>query len=298
MSKVEIMEIRDGYTHDGYFHADEVIATVFLLSLNPQIIIHRVSEITEDVRVNKRNIIYDIGLGKYDHHQENRRMNEYGYPYSAFGLLWEDYGRDFLKKKGFTKIETAFLRFKENIVSKIDQGDNCGYNNVVGFRENYVIKQFNANWYELKISPKVQEEQFNKALNYATLLFDNWTRKLFEQVEMPEKEKKIFLEAIKNEEEGVMVLGENIPWREYLSEEDDSIKIVISKNLRGGYNVSSVDTTKVKILPNQYLSFVHPANFMGIADTLPLALEAARCILSDFKVPKKEVLTQKIPFCG
>lgn len=279
MSKVELANVSDGYTHDGCFHADDVIATALLLSLNPNINIHRVSVVDPSVMEDEKNIVYDIGLGRYDHHQAGRRMNEYGYPFSAFGLLWEDFGREFLQKRGFTKIEKAFQKMKEDIVSKVDQGDNFGYQNVVGFRENYAIKQFNAGWYELKENPQRQEEQFHKALQYATLLLDNWARRLFEQVEMPEVEKGIFDEALENSEDGILILEENIPWREYVSEGDYRVRVVINKNPRGGYNVSSADSSVLKITPNRYLSFVHPARFMGVADTLPLAVQAAKCIV-------------------
>ena len=290
MEKSWILSVKDAYTHDGCFHADDVIATVLLLSLNPKICIHRVNSVSEEQQLNSDNIVYDIGMGKFDHHQADRRINDFGFPYSAFGLLWEEFGREFLIKKSFVKVEAAFRKFKEDIVSKIDQGDNCGYNDVVGFRENYAIKQFNANWYEIKTDHKIQDVQFEKAIQYATLVFDNWIRKLYEQIEMPDKEKTIFEDAVKNSEDGIAVLTENIPWREYLSEEESNVKIVISKNLRGGYNVSSVDSNQTKITGNQYLSFVHPSNFMGVADTLPYAICAAKKILGIVKVPKTEII--------
>ena len=290
MSRLNIGNIESGYTHDGCFHADDVIATVLLLSLNPKIIIHRVNSVSDEIQLNPKNIVYDIGLGEFDHHQANRRINDFGYPYSAFGLLWEEFGREYLIKKGFVRIEDAFSRFKEEIVSKIDQGDNCGYNDIVGFRENYAIKQFNANWYEIKADEKIQDDQFGKAVQYATLVFDNWIRKLYERIEMPDKEKIIFNDAMKNSEDGIVVLSENIPWREYISEGNNAVKIVISKNLRGGYNVSSVDSSQIKITDNQYLSFVHPSKFMGVADTLAYAISAAQKILNIDKVPKSQLI--------
>lgn len=288
MSKSWIFSITDAYTHDGCFHADDVIATVLLLSLNPKIRVHRVNKVSDEQQENKHTIVYDIGMGRFDHHQENRRINDFGFPYSAFGLLWEEFGREFLTQKGFVKVEKAFWKFKEEIVSKIDQGDNCGYQNVVGFRENYTIKQFNATWYEIKTDKKRQNEQFEKAMQYAKLLFENWIRKLFEEVEMPDREKSIFERAVKKSKNGIVVLSENIPWREYLPEGDTDIKIVISRNLRGGYSVSSVDSEKTKITGNPYLSFVHPSNFMGVADTLLYAIRAAEKILGVEKVPKKQ----------
>lgn len=96
-------------------------------------------------------------------------------------------------KEGFVGIEDAFSRFKEEIVPKIDQVDNCGYNDIVGFHENYAIKRFNANWYEIKADGKIQDDQFRKAVQYGTLVFDNWIRKIYEHIEMPDKEKKFLV---------------------------------------------------------------------------------------------------------
>ncbi|MBE5731837.1 MAG: MYG1 family protein [Clostridiales bacterium] len=278
MKIVDINSISDGYTHDGCFHADDVMATVLLLSLNPSMKIHRVNFIDESIASNESNIVYDVGLGRYDHHQQDRKMNKYGFPYSAFGLLWEDYGLLLLKKRGFKKEKEAFWKFREDVVSKIDQGDNCGYENVEGFYENYAIKRFNASWYELKDNDKIQDEQFDKAVQYATLVFDNMLRKLFEEVEMPDKERKIFDSAIKHSKQGIAVLKENIPWRDFVKQEGCNVKIVISKNLRGGFNVTSVNSNVLKIVPNRYLSFVHPSGFMGVAKTLRNAKLAARNI--------------------
>jgi uncharacterized UPF0160 family protein len=280
MKIVDINSISDGYTHDGYFHADEVMATVLLLSLNPNIKIHRVNFIDESIASNERNIVYDVGLGRYDHHQQDRKMNKFGFPYSSFGLLWEDYGLLLLKQRGFKKEKEAFWKFREDVVSKIDQGDNCGYENVDGFYENYAIKRFNASWYEFKDNDKIQDEQFEKALQYTKLVFDNLLRKLYEQIEMPDKERKIFDNAIKNSKDGIAVLKENIPWRELMKQDNNDVKIVISKNLRGGFNITSVNKSALKITPNRYLSFVHPSGFMGVAKNLRNAKMAARNILA------------------
>ena len=274
------MTVKNGYTHGGCFHADDVISTVFLKSLNPDITIFRLNEVSQDILSNDENIVFDIGGGKYDHHQQERLINDFGYPYSAFGLLWEDFGRELLEKKGFKKIEDAFEKFKVDVVSKIDQGDNCGYHNVIGFKENYTIKNFNANWYELKNNPSVQDEQFAKALEYTNLLFDNWMRKLYEQVEIQEQEKEIFINALVKSNNGIIVLPESIPWRDYVDEYAYRVKIVINKNIRGGYNVTSANEDSVKITQNEYLTFVHPSRFMGVANTLNDAVMAAKKILN------------------
>ena len=73
---------KEGFTHGGLFHADDVFATALLKILNPDIQISRGFSVPE----NFSGIVYDIGDGKYDHHQKKSRVRENGVAYAAFGL--------------------------------------------------------------------------------------------------------------------------------------------------------------------------------------------------------------------
>ena len=78
------------FTHSGKFHADDVFSSALLLYLNPEITILRGNKVPEDFD----GIIFDIGRGRYDHHQKDSRIRENGIPYAAFGLLWEELGTE------------------------------------------------------------------------------------------------------------------------------------------------------------------------------------------------------------
>lgn len=80
------------FTHSGKFHADDVFSSALLLYLNPEITILRGNKVPEDFD----GIIFDIGRGRYDHHQKDSRIRENGIPYAAFGLLWEELGTEIL----------------------------------------------------------------------------------------------------------------------------------------------------------------------------------------------------------
>ena len=77
------------FTHSGKFHADDVFSAALLLYLNPEITIIRGNRVPEDFD----GIVFDIGRGRYDHHQKDSRVRENSVPYAAFGLLWEELGR-------------------------------------------------------------------------------------------------------------------------------------------------------------------------------------------------------------
>lgn len=70
------------FTHSGKFHADDVFSSALLLYLNPEITILRGNKVPEDFD----GIIFDIGRGRYDHHQKDSRIRENGIPYAAFGF--------------------------------------------------------------------------------------------------------------------------------------------------------------------------------------------------------------------
>lgn len=175
----DLKNVKVGITHGGKFHTDDVISTVFIKYFNPLIEIKRVLEYTDTP--NDDEIVYDIGLGEFDHHQENRLIDDNNHPYSAFGLLFEVYGREYLKKYGFNNIEEGFLMFKEKYVYKIDEGDNESYRRVSNFRENNLIMSCNLLWFEE--DSIAENKAFDEAVKLGTYLFENWTRDIYLEVE-------------------------------------------------------------------------------------------------------------------
>ena len=65
-----------------------MFSAALLLYLNPEIVITRGNRVPE----NFAGTVFDIGRGRYDHHQKDSRVRENGVPYAAFGLLWEELG--------------------------------------------------------------------------------------------------------------------------------------------------------------------------------------------------------------
>ncbi|RHU92309.1 hypothetical protein DXB96_13565 [Clostridium sp. OM07-10AC] len=120
-----------GFTHGAKFHADDVFSTAFLRLLNPAIEVTRGFDVPEDFD----GIVYDIGRGKYDHHQQDKEIRENGVPYAAFGLLWREFGTCFL-----TEQETA--DFDEKFIQPLDESDNTGSENTLS----ELMEKFNPGW--------------------------------------------------------------------------------------------------------------------------------------------------------
>ncbi len=119
------------FTHSGKFHADDVFSSALLLYFNPEITITRGNKVPEDFE----GIIFDIGRGKYDHHQRDSRIRENGIPYAAFGLLWEELGTEILG-------EELAAKFDESFIQPLDINDNTGEKNELAT----LIGNFNPSW--------------------------------------------------------------------------------------------------------------------------------------------------------
>ena len=144
----------NGFTHAGKFHADDVFATALLQILRPDIRITRGFVVPEDFD----GIVYDIGFGMFDHHQEPRETRANGTPYAAFGLLWRVLGPGLVGERQARLID-------ENFIQPLDLNDNTGEQNslcdAIGF--------FNPVW----DSKEDQDACFFKAVAVAKQILEN-----------------------------------------------------------------------------------------------------------------------------
>ena len=108
----------NGFTHAGKFHADDVFATALLQIIRPDIRITRGFAVPDDFD----GIVYDIGFGMFDHHQEPREYRANGIPYAAFGLLWRVLGPGLVGERQARLID-------ENFIQPLDLNDNTGEQN-------------------------------------------------------------------------------------------------------------------------------------------------------------------------
>lgn len=113
-------------THSGRFHVDDVISTIFISKIIDNVILSRVPAIgNKDV---KNKIVYDIGLGEFDHHQKNRNgQRDNGIYYSAIGLLWKKFGKEYLNKIGVKYVDKTFEYMDRELIQNIDAADNMQF---------------------------------------------------------------------------------------------------------------------------------------------------------------------------
>lgn len=267
------MNINEGFTHGGIFHADDVFATALLIILNPGIKITRGFTVPD----NYKGIVYDIGMGCFDHHQKDRRVRANGIPYAAFGLLWERFGGELLCRSDAEK-------FDEEFVQQIDKADNTGEPDLLSV----TIADRNLTWQD---DPALADRAFEGAVEYAKKILEY----RFHQIRAARSAYETVCRKAEKCEDGILYLEQAIPWKDALKGKD--IWYVIYPSIRGGYNIQAVpydeDVMRPKIpFPEQWrgasqqelpylsgiedLTFCHMAGFLSAAGTLAGAYQAAR----------------------
>jgi len=288
---VKELEQANSVTHGGSFHADDVFSTVFLAHLFDGIKLYRALETSES---NER-IVYDIGRGKFDHHHE-LTYRENGIPYAAFGLLWKEFGREYLTKLNCQYIEEIFLEFDQKLVVGIDAVDNGIFPeniryNLFGISD--VIKAMNPNWNEKEDI----DECFLKACEFANIVFFNVMKAILNKYEAKEKVEK----AIENSFDNILFLEEFMPFMEFVLKSENEI----SKNLlfaiypsdRGGFTIRTIEKESEKYEARLYFPsewsglegksfqevsgvatarFCHKNLFLATADTLEDAIKLVK----------------------
>ena len=305
-------------THGGVFHADDVLATVILAKLFQQhnrnkepLKVCREFKVSTDLP--KDVIVYDIGGGKFDHHQKGGNgARENGVPYSSAGLIWREGGKQLLQEvtdPSWELIGRELVRMQSNpdsdllwsmldkdLIAPIDAVDNgvmpsldypCQEVTI-----SRVISGFNPTW----DSDGSFDEAFMKAVAFMEQVFDNAVATALSKV----KANRILDNALFGAKGHVLVLDWYVPWQEaLLTSENEAAKdilFVVYPAVRGGYNWQCVPDAlggfgQRKPVPQEWkgapaeelqkltgvegFTFCHPAGFLGACKTQEEAIRVA-----------------------
>ena len=224
------------FTHGGKFHADDVFSSALLLYINPEIVISRGNKVPEEFDGS----VFDIGRGRYDHHQKDSRVRENGVPYAAFGLLWEELGKEILGEELAEKFDEAF-------VQPLDNNDNTGEKNELAT----LIGNFNPSW----DAKGGSDEAFFQAVSVAGMILEN----KFERYRGNARADQRVEQVLKGHDpkDRILVLPEFIPCQQALTETE--IAFVIFPSNRGGY---CIQPQKREYSMNYKCSF--PSQWLGL----------------------------------
>ena len=219
-------------THSGRFHIDDVISTIFLSKIIDKVVLLRIATIRNEDLKNK--IVYDIGLGEFDHHQKNRNgQRENGIYYSSIGLLWKKFGKEYLEKIKVRNIDKTFIYLDKVLIQYIDATDNMQ----MEYLENKIspdfIKLCNPEWNE-NIS---EGEAFINALRLADEFWEVYIKHAIAEVEATE----IILDEIEKCQDCYLVFDNEMPYRKAVKlSNSNKIKYIICKSRREGYDVRAI----------------------------------------------------------
>lgn len=258
---VNKIEEADYITHSGTMHADEVFSTAFLHLYRGDILLFRTNEVKESDYPDK--MIYDIGRGKYDHHQIDRKVRDNNIPYCSFGLIWKEFGLDFLKKRNIEYAEDVHSSIDKDFIEGIDAIDNGIFPKVEAPYKIKnicdIIKIFNPSYG----SNQNESEQFLKAVDVATKILEEEIASVTGRVKARKKVETKIEEAKKKH---YLILEEFMPYEEavFNNDENKEIYFAIYPSNRGGYAAKTISVSpedKTNRLP-------FPEEWAGLDKTL------------------------------
>jgi len=229
-------------THSGKFHADDVMATAILRLLLGDI---KVTRTRDENILKKLDLVYDISLGEFDHHQLNKKIRENSVPYAACGLIWREFGSRVIKKFNSqleeTDIISIFDYVDKNLVQGIDAADN-GIDikseiKVTSISD--IIQSFNPTW----DSKDSKDEAFEEAAQYAAEVINRIISRQISVIKARIIVNEAFQTRTMNE---IMVLKNGCPWLQQLLKIDvnNEVLFVISPDDNNAqYKIQSVKKT-------------------------------------------------------
>lgn len=298
---VKDIEKANYVTHSGTMHADDVFSTAFLELYKKDIKLLRTSGI--DAKDYKNKIIYDIGYGEFDHHQKDVKVRDNGIKYASLGLLWEKFGKKYLKQEKVEDIDEVYNYIEKDLIEQIDAIDNGQFPRI---EAKYKVKTLSETFKLFNpktFSDEDHDQQFIKAVKVAKILFEEEVL----QAQTKVKANKIIIDKLKkNNDKQYLVLNEFIPFEETIMNEEiaNNILFVIYPSSRGGYAIktlpkSNEDRSSRMLFPSKWkglrdeelekvsgikgLIFCHNSLFIATTTSLDTAIEVVN------KVIEKEV---------
>ena len=268
-------------THSGTMHADEVFSTAFLDMYLGDVKVFRTNSI-DKTKVQENTIIYDVGRGTFDHHQPNAAKRENDITYCSFGLLWKEYGHDFLKKYDIKYIDEVWKGIDKDLIEYIDADDNGQFPKIEAQYKVKtlpgIIKIFNPSY----DSGEDESEQFLAACEVAKAIFKEEILYINGKV-IAEEELKEELKDITNEK--YVILDKFLPYEDTIlgNEKYNNLLFVAYPSNRGGYAIKVIpksieDKTARQSFPEEWaglegealekisgiegLTFCHTARFI------------------------------------
>lgn len=292
-------------THSTVFHADEAFGVGLCRMINPDIQVIRTLE--PEKYADDETIIFDIGMGEYDHHQPDKAVRPItdGYyldkdklrqpiPYCAFGLLWRDFGHI------LCPTQLAWERVDRELVIPIDKADNGVGTNPLS----QMIKNMNPAWDQKSLRLPLRGLQdphsenpidgidfIDDSFNRAVVLAMTCLSATVKQANASARAVLAVSEAyLSSPSEKILVMDKYMPYLDAIkSDKYKDCLFVVYPSQRGGWNVQTLPKEPGVLenrmdFPTNWLGhadaergihFAHPSNFLIACDTKEQAIKVA-----------------------
>lgn len=215
-------------THDGRFHADDVLAAAVLRCVHPGIVFVRTRNAEA---IAAADIVFDVGAvydpeaRRYDHHQRERPHRPDGTPFSAFGLVWLHHGREFLSKAGAAEadVEVVWDAIDRSLVISVDRTDN-GVREPVAGDMAFLVGEMNPVW-DAGGGADLENAAFGDAVRFASAVLARAADHAFARV----RAGALLSKAAKDRADPrILVLDDPLPWHDTIHEPefDDTLFVV------------------------------------------------------------------------
>jgi uncharacterized UPF0160 family protein len=232
-------------THDGVFHADEVMATAMLkLSIYVEEVIRtRDEEIINRAKSDEDYIVLDVGgefdpiLDNYDHHQRNFTLShhETNILFSTAGLIWNEYGyvliHAIIPNANDYHQDLIYNKMYKDIISVLDAHDNGDFktrdeilaNNRNAINIANIISMFNPAWEDnddtaTEAHKQKEDKAFEEAVDVCMTIIKKYIEKAYGDLQAEEYVKKQFEKT--NMYDEILILDKFAPWKKALVEEN------------------------------------------------------------------------------
>ncbi|MBN2145289.1 MAG: MYG1 family protein [Candidatus Aureabacteria bacterium] len=198
-------------THDGEFHADDVVGVSLLRWTLGNFTLER----TRDMELIQRaDIVLDVGgiynpeKKRFDHHQK-----EYEGRLASAGMVLKWLVRE-------EKLDIKFAEYLEELfINGVDRQDNGLYSPQSG-----ICTFSDFIWSFNPFLPSVSEKDYLVKFEEAVILTCQFLERLKNRYIQKQKYRKIFREILKKQKSmppHLLVLDDQIPWKEYVWEEPE-----------------------------------------------------------------------------
>ena len=258
-------------THNGVFHADELVACAMLCLHYPNDSL-RILRTRDDAMLSQCDICVDIGGGAFDHHMPGfNKKRENGIPYASAGLVWKEFGESLIQLtagKYFPgtqcDFDAIFQSFDDSVISLVDCEDT-------GKKAEKHCFSFISSFLPLWFYERLEDfnDQFQQALLVTISVFEQELKRAF----VKEISKDIIESNWKNAEffkNGILELpGQTVLWVEPTirinNSTENPINFVIFPYPDGGWAAQCVPPS----LENNFGKRIpFPASWAGQTDNL------------------------------